>query len=264
MLDLCDEFAALIGALEAAGAEYAVCGGLAMAIHGLPRATVGVDLVVPPSAAQRVLACARGLGYTIPAEPMSFAGGAVEIRRVTKIDAASGDLLGLDLLLVTPAIARVWRERTRVRWERGELWVVSRQGLTSLNGCRRLDEARLAAGLQRVRDNLGRGKDLLFASHISFAEHEGAANHRRLHDSGTGGRDRCGRLPEDPGRLLLDVFAGCRQPRQGVDRQLQQRRHVHHSDRRLVAGSLCAIGGRHDGNVGSRIVEVTAASRDRL
>jgi hypothetical protein len=29
MLDLYDEFAALIGALEAAGAEYAVCGGLA-------------------------------------------------------------------------------------------------------------------------------------------------------------------------------------------------------------------------------------------
>jgi hypothetical protein len=33
MLDLYDEFAALIAALEAAEAEYAVCGGLAMAIH---------------------------------------------------------------------------------------------------------------------------------------------------------------------------------------------------------------------------------------
>ena len=108
MLDLYDEFATLIGALEAAGTEYAVCGGLAMAIHGLPRATIDVDLLVPPSAAERALACARGLDYTIPADPMSFAGGAVEIRRVTKIDAASGDLLSLDLLLVTPAIERVW------------------------------------------------------------------------------------------------------------------------------------------------------------
>jgi hypothetical protein len=70
---------------------------------------------------------------------MSLAGGAVEIRRVTKIDSASGDLLSLNLLLVTPAvdpILRVWRERTRVRWERGELWVVSRQGLVSLKRLR--------------------------------------------------------------------------------------------------------------------------------
>jgi hypothetical protein len=121
MLDLYDEFAALIGALEAAGAEYAVCGGLAMAIHGLPRATIDVDLVVPPNAAERVLACAHDLDYSIPADPMSLAGGAVEIRRVTPA--------------VDP-ILRVWRERTRVRWERGELWVVSRQGLVSLKRLR--------------------------------------------------------------------------------------------------------------------------------
>ncbi len=136
MLDLYDEFAVLIGSLEAAGAEYAVCGGLAMAIHGLPRATIDVDLVVPPSAAERVLACARDLDYTLPADPMSFASGAVEIRRVTKIDAGSGELLSLDLLLVTPAIDHVWRERTRVRWEQGELWVVSREGLASLKRLR--------------------------------------------------------------------------------------------------------------------------------
>jgi len=43
MLDLYEEFATLIGALEAAGADYAVCGGLAMAIHGFPRATIDVD-----------------------------------------------------------------------------------------------------------------------------------------------------------------------------------------------------------------------------
>jgi hypothetical protein len=136
MLDLYDELAALLDALEAANAEYAVCGGLAMAIHGFPRATIDVDLVVPTTAAEAVLECARGLGYTIPADPMPLAGGAVEIRRVSKIDAASRDLLSLDLLVVTPAIEQVWRERTRVRWERGELWVVSRQGLVHLKRLR--------------------------------------------------------------------------------------------------------------------------------
>ena len=136
MLDLYEEFAALIDALEASGAEYAVCGGLAMAIHGLPRATVDVDLMAPAQAGERVLEVAHKLGYTTPAAPMTFAAGAVEIRRVTKIDSTSRDLLSLDLLLVTPATESAWQTRTRVRWERGEVWVVSRQGLISLKRLR--------------------------------------------------------------------------------------------------------------------------------
>lgn len=134
MLDLYDEFSTLIASLEAAGADYAVCGGLAMAIHGFPRATIDVDLVVPRDAAEKVLSCARSLGYTIPADPMSLAGGAVQIRRVSKVD--HGELLSLDLLLVTPAIEDVWTDRMRVRWERGTLWVVSRRGLVHLKRLR--------------------------------------------------------------------------------------------------------------------------------
>jgi hypothetical protein len=136
MIDLYEEFAGLIDALETAKAEYAVCGGLAMAIHGLPRATVDVDLIAPAIADERVLEVARTLGYTIPADPMTLAAGAVEIKRVTKIDTTSRDLLSLDLLLVTPATEAAWRTRMRVRWERGEVWVVSRQGLIGLKRLR--------------------------------------------------------------------------------------------------------------------------------
>lgn len=136
MLDLFDEFVALVAALEEAHLPYAVCGGLAMAIHGLPRATVDVDLLVPASAADSVLELARDLGYTAPSEPMTFAGGAVEIRRVTKLDGSSADLLSLDLLLVTPALEDVWADRTRIGWERGEIWTVSRTGLVRLKSLR--------------------------------------------------------------------------------------------------------------------------------
>jgi hypothetical protein len=83
-----------------------------------------------------VLEIARTLGYTIPADPMTLAAGGVEIKRVTKIDTTSRDLLSLDLLLVTPATEAAWRTRMRVRWERGEVWVVSRQGLISLKRLR--------------------------------------------------------------------------------------------------------------------------------
>jgi hypothetical protein len=55
---------------------------------------------------------------------------------VTKIDSTVHDLLSLDLLLVTPATESAWQTRIRVRWERGEVWVVSRQGLVSLKRLR--------------------------------------------------------------------------------------------------------------------------------
>jgi hypothetical protein len=46
-LDLVDEFRALLDGLERARVDYAVCGGLAFAIHARPRATVDVDLLLP-------------------------------------------------------------------------------------------------------------------------------------------------------------------------------------------------------------------------
>ena len=48
IVDLYQEFAALIRALEAGRVDYAVAGGLAVAIWGVPRATQDIDLLVPP------------------------------------------------------------------------------------------------------------------------------------------------------------------------------------------------------------------------
>lgn len=135
-MDLYDEFTAIVAALEADKVGYAVCGGMAMAIHGLPRATVDIDLLVPAGDLERALATARRSGYMLAADPMSLAGGAVQIRRVSKVDAIARDLLSLDLLVVTPAIEQAWRDRVRVRWDGGELWVVSRQGLVRLKQLR--------------------------------------------------------------------------------------------------------------------------------
>jgi 7,8-dihydro-6-hydroxymethylpterin-pyrophosphokinase len=47
LLDLVEEFRAVVAALEAAEVQFAVCGGLAVAIHAQPRATMDVDLLLP-------------------------------------------------------------------------------------------------------------------------------------------------------------------------------------------------------------------------
>jgi hypothetical protein len=136
VLDLFDELVALIGALESREIEYAVCGGLAMAIWGLPRATVDIDLLIEPQSLAPVEDVAATLGYRVKANPMSFSGGAIVIHRVTKIDPDGGDVLMLDLLLVTPRVRDSWESRTRVEWDHGHMSVVSREGLVKLKSFR--------------------------------------------------------------------------------------------------------------------------------
>ena len=136
MLDLYEELVALIDALESKRIDYAVCGGLAMAIWGLPRATVDIDLLIEGESLTAVEEVAALLGYTFKANPMSFSSGAIVIHRVTKIDPDGGDVLMLDLLLVTPAVADAWENRTRVEWDQGLMSVVSREGLAKLKSFR--------------------------------------------------------------------------------------------------------------------------------
>lgn len=136
MLDLYDELRAVTAGFDANSVAYALCGGLAMAVYGLTRATVDIDLLIPEECLGAAESTARELGYTIAAAPMSFAGGTIEIRRISKPDPDTGDLLMLDLLLATAPLTKVWHTRREVEWEHGGLWVVSREGLVALKRLR--------------------------------------------------------------------------------------------------------------------------------
>lgn len=136
MLDLETELEAIVDALDAGGIDYALCGGLAMAVHGAPRATIDIDLLIQPDDEERVEHVVAPLGYTIKARPMSFAGGSVAIRRISKIDAMDGDTVMLDLLMVSSVSALAWASRLRVPWRSRELHVVSRDGLIAMKRLR--------------------------------------------------------------------------------------------------------------------------------
>lgn len=136
MLDLFDEFRALIAELEKRQIDYALCGGLALAIYAQPRATVDIDLLILAGDFEAVRKAARDLGYTFDAAPMSFRGGEIEIRRVSKIDPDTGDPLMLDLVMVTPSIEAAWKSRQAMVWQHGTVWVVSAEGLILLKSKR--------------------------------------------------------------------------------------------------------------------------------
>jgi hypothetical protein len=103
-----------------------------MGIHGHPRATIDIDILVRPESEDAVMAVAEALGYTIKGRPMSFSNGAAEIRRISKVDTLDGETLMLGVLLVTPAVADGWRTRQELIWKGRPLRVVSPHGLIAL------------------------------------------------------------------------------------------------------------------------------------
>jgi hypothetical protein len=136
-MDILDELKTLTKRLNEENIEYALCGGLALAIYALPRATLDIDILIEAKQLERIERIVHDLGYTIKAEPMEFQGGKIKIHRVTKIETDTGEALFLDMLLVTPEIQEAWNNRLEVAWAHGTIKVVSPEGLILLKSFRK-------------------------------------------------------------------------------------------------------------------------------
>jgi hypothetical protein len=136
-MDILDELKTLISKLNGAGIEYALCGGLAMAIYALPRATLDIDLLIEASSLDATKRAVHDLGFMVKAAPMEFHGGRMHIHRISKIEPGTGETLILDLLIVTPTIKNAWDSRKEVEWEHGKISVVSPEGLILLKSFRK-------------------------------------------------------------------------------------------------------------------------------
>jgi len=136
-MDLLEELKKICEKLDQNHIEYALCGGLALAVYAKPRATLDIDIMVDPAFTDKARKAVEALGFTLPSAPMKLQGGAVHIERLTKVDDISGEHLSLDFLVVTPEIKKAWENRITVEWEGGNLSVVSPQGLILLKSFRR-------------------------------------------------------------------------------------------------------------------------------
>lgn len=110
--------------------DFALCGGLAVAAHGLIRATQDIDFLIRSESLDDAYKAAEEAGYDIRGLDVSFKERTVEIRRVSKI--VGDDVVSLDLLLVTPHVEDVWTGRQRIDFMGLSLYVVSREGLISM------------------------------------------------------------------------------------------------------------------------------------
>jgi hypothetical protein len=135
-MDLLEELKNLTATLDSEGIEYALCGGLAMAIYAMPRATLDIDIMIELGSLSRTKRAVEELGFELSGAPMAFEDGKIQIYQRCKIDAVSAEELVLDLLLVTPETREVWENRLKVDWEGGTLSVVSPAGLIILKSFR--------------------------------------------------------------------------------------------------------------------------------
>jgi hypothetical protein len=132
-MDLYDEFLGLIDALEKDGIDHAVCGGVALAIHGHPRFTKDIDILIRSEDLDRVRTAVGRRGFTIDGGCLPFGAGgplAREVHRVSKVEGSQ--VLTLDLLLVSPALEDAWRGREMFAWRGRRLRAVSVEGLAMM------------------------------------------------------------------------------------------------------------------------------------
>ncbi len=130
-MKLFDELVLLTAELDGSGIEYALCGGLSLALHGYSRATRDIDLLIRPDQINDALAVFAKRGYDIRGTDLTFKDGAIEIKRTSKIK-PDGELLSIDAILVTPELKVVWEEREVYDLGGSTIWAVSRAGLLTM------------------------------------------------------------------------------------------------------------------------------------
>lgn len=130
-----DELQVLIRRLRKARIEYALCGGLAMAAHGWPRTTMDIDMLIEKKDLTAVRAIAKSLGFGHEAHKMSFRKGKIQIHRLVKL--AGEEAIPLDLLIVTPNLRPIWKQRATLESGYGPICVVSAQGLAMMKNMRK-------------------------------------------------------------------------------------------------------------------------------
>jgi hypothetical protein len=126
VLDLEQELRAVIEAFDDAAIPYALCGGLALAVHGQTRATSEFDLLIPASSLPAAAGVVASLGYAMDLQ----ADSSPITHRQSKID-ADGNSSMLDIVLLTPP-DDVWADREEFVWQGRTISVIARDDLVQL------------------------------------------------------------------------------------------------------------------------------------
>jgi hypothetical protein len=147
-MTLYEELRNVLGALDRAAVDYALVGGLAVAIWGAPRATKDIDLLVRKEDLDRAKAALEVGGFTLEGLPFQFKDG-THVQRINKVD-AEGRLMTVGLMLVDENLESVWATRARLPFADRDVSVVSRDGLIAMKA--RAARPQDIADIQNLKD----------------------------------------------------------------------------------------------------------------
>ncbi|MBI5363715.1 MAG: hypothetical protein HZA53_11090 [Planctomycetes bacterium] len=74
-MNIIDELLGLVADLEGTGTPYALCGGLAVGLHGCPRFTHDIDNLAPREALERVREAAHRRRFVLESGSVTFGAG---------------------------------------------------------------------------------------------------------------------------------------------------------------------------------------------
>ena len=150
MQSLESELLELVRLFNSEKIDYALCGGMAVAIHGHPRFTKDIDFLVSPDSLNHARSTAAKLGFLGESGKIPFPDS--DAYRILKIEGS--DFRILDLLVPKRLDTIAWQQRQWFDWNGLPICVVSVEGLV---------EMKRAAG---------RDVDLLDIKNLGFAPDE--------------------------------------------------------------------------------------------
>jgi hypothetical protein len=104
-----------------------------MAVHGYPRATKDIDLLIHPDDLPRIEVLVKQAGFDVPGGTLTFKPGTPEEIRVVRFSKfEESEYLTLELLLVTAVFENVWASRQKAVLSEMDFQVVSRDGLVKM------------------------------------------------------------------------------------------------------------------------------------
>ena len=123
----------LVKRFNEAGIDYALCGGMAVALHGYPRFTKDIDFLIPRDSLPRAREVAASAGFIGNSGRTPFPDS--DVYRILKIEGTEYRIL--DLLVPKTLDTVAWTQRQWFDWSGLPICAVSRDGLI---------EMKLAAG----------------------------------------------------------------------------------------------------------------------
>lgn len=132
-MEIVDELLILSKAFDSKQVPYAVCGGLAVTIHGRPRLTVDIDIVVPKPNMDKAIELAGGVGFdmqegwvSLPKNDLGFD----RLFRLTKVERQ--EFLTLDLLEADSDTNRLFASRESISLGDDKIAVLSKAAVIEM------------------------------------------------------------------------------------------------------------------------------------